>query len=407
MTATRSSAGALGGANFSVFWLAQTISRFGDPITLIALAAATYRLTASAFLTSVAVLVATLPQATVGFIGGAVADALGLRRAMVLCDVARAVLIAAIPLTFAFGLPLAVAFLLVFLAAVCASVFNPARVAIVPALVPAPRLAASNSLVYATDRTVEIIGALAAGALVATFGDGAFYVDALTFLLSAVLLARVQVVEPAPRRVSVGRVWADALDGLGFIRRNAPLYANTVISLVAQLSIPVFNGLLPVLIFRRFAGGDAMLGARDFGIAEAALAAGAVLMGVAYARISARPKGRLLIAGWAAYGALLMLVAAAPSLPVLIGVLVLAGVANVLFYVPNVTISQQITPPELRGRVFGARISLLSLSWLPVVIVSGALADVIPAEALIGAAGAFTLLVALVALRIPIVRDIA
>ncbi len=74
---------ALRSPNFGLFWLAQTISRFGDPITLIALAAASFRLTGSAFYTSLAVVVATVPQATFGFFGGAIADALGHRRAMV------------------------------------------------------------------------------------------------------------------------------------------------------------------------------------------------------------------------------------------------------------------------------------------------------------------------------------
>jgi hypothetical protein len=44
--------------------------------------------------------------------------------------------------------------------------------------------------VYASDRAVEIGGALAGGALIVAVGDGAFYVDAVTFALSAVLLAR-------------------------------------------------------------------------------------------------------------------------------------------------------------------------------------------------------------------------
>ena len=85
----------------------------------------------------------------------------------------------------------------------------------------------------------------------------------------------------------------------------------------------------------------------------------------------------------------------------------IVGIMNVLFFVPNLTISQELTPPLMRGRVFGARISLLSLSWLPIVLFAGGLADLMDASLLIGAAGAFTILVALVAARISAVRDVS
>ncbi|MBA3377048.1 MAG: MFS transporter, partial [Actinobacteria bacterium] len=296
-------------------------------------------------------------------------------------------------------------------AALCASVFNPARVAIVPSLVPPHRLASSNSLVYASDRVVEILGAVAGGMLVASVGDAAFFVDAMTFAVSGVLLAFVQpsAAESAARLPFQPRqLLANAVDGVRFLVRHELLFANTTVSLLAQLSVGVSNGLLPVLIFRRFAGGDSEIGAQQFGVAEAAIAVGAVGMGLVYARIARRkPKGRLLISGWLGYGAALIGVAAAPTFELLLAVLVIVGIMNVLFFVPNLTISQELTPPLMRGRVFGARISLLSLSWLPIVLFAGGLADLMDASLLIGAAGAFTILVALVAARISAVRDVS
>ena len=74
---------------------------------------------------------------------------------------------------------------------------------------------------------MEIGGALAGGALVATIGEGAFYVDALTFALSAVLLARVVLRERA-RPVTWSKVLSDARDGLRFLRRSSVLWSNTL-----------------------------------------------------------------------------------------------------------------------------------------------------------------------------------
>jgi MFS family permease len=392
--------------NFALFWLAQVISRFGDPITLIALTFVTYRETQSALLTALAVVITSIPYALFALFGGAIADALGARRAMLWCDVLRVFLIGAVPLLLAAGAPLAVAFFLVFLSGICGAIFNPARVAIVPALLTPERLPAGNSLVYGSDRAVEIGGALAAGVLVATFGEGAFYADALTFALAALLLSRIVITETS-RPLTLRRVWQDGMEGLRFIRNTAVVWANTVFSLAAQMALPVVNGLTPVLIIRRFAGGDATAGAALFGGAEAALAFGAVLASAFFPRYAARlPKGRLLIAGFATWGTIAGLIAFAPNFTIALGLFGLLGAANVLFFVPTVTILQEATPSDIRARVFGARIALTNLSWLPLVLVSGVLGDAIGVDVLIALAGLVTVATAAVAWFVPAVRDL-
>jgi MFS family permease len=169
----------------------------------------------------------------------------------------------------------------------------------------------------------------------------------------------------------------------------------------------VVASLAPSLIFQRFAGGNAELSASQFGIAEGAIAAGAVGSGLLIAPAVARiPKGRLLLAGFAIYGVVLVALALAPTFEIAVVLFALGGVVNVLFYVSNVTISQELTPPDLRARVFGSRIALLNLSWLPVIVASGALADLVSVPLLIAVAGAVTLVCAVVGAFIPIVRDV-
>jgi len=395
-------------SNFRLFWLAQAISRFGDPITVIALATITYKRTNSALFTALAVVIATVPTAIFGFFAGAIGDALGHRRAMWLADVSRVVLIGAIPMLLANGAPLVVAYVLVFGAALAAAVFNPARIAIIPQLVPLERLGAANAAISATDRTVEILGAVAAGFLVATVEENALYLDALTFAVSAALLAVVRADRVVSGRISAQRVVRDAGDGLRFLMKSPVLRVNTLFSLAAQLALPVANGLTPVYLVRRFADGNADFGAALFGVAEAALAAGAVGAGLTLPEYLPRfRKGQMLIAGFGAYGALLILLGLAPSLLPALVIFFLMGAANVVFVVPNITISQEVTPPELRARVFGARIALLNLSWLPIIVLSGALADRFDAGLLIGLAGGVTLATTVIAaLFIPAVSNV-
>lgn len=386
--------------DFRIFWLAQAVSRFGDPVTLIALVAVTYQRTQSALLTALAVVIATVPTAIFGFFAGVVGDALGNRRAMLLSDVARVFLIGAVPIFLSLDVPLVVAYACVFCAAIFSAIFNPARIAIIPQLVAPADLASANATVAATDRTVEILGALAAGFLVATVGSAAFFFDAATFAISAVLLTTLRIRAAEVSLFRLSRLFADAAEGMRFLFMEPILRTNTIFSLAAQLALPVANGLTPVYLVRRFANGDPEFGAALFGVAEAALAAGAVAAGLTLPEyMKDFRKGQLLVAGFASYGFLLVLLGVAPSLLPAMVIFFLMGVANVIFVVPNITISQEVTPPELRARVFGARIALLNLSWLPIIVISGVLADRVDSGLLIAIAGLTTLGAALFAAR--------
>jgi MFS family permease len=394
-------------SSLGLFWAAQAVSRFGDPITLIALTIVTYRQTQSALYTALAVVIATLPTAAFGFVGGAIADALGPRRAMVMCDVARACLIAVVPILLETGAPLVAVYGCVLLAGVFGAIFNPARIAIIPQLVPPERWGEANARIGATDRTVEILGALAAGFLVAWFGAGAFYIDALSFAVSALMILRIRIAPPPPAGISVVSILRDTGAGLRVLVDSSVLRANTIFSLAAQLALPVVNGLTPVLLIRRFANGNADLGATLFGAAEASWAAGAIIAGMTLPDYLERGgKGRLLIGGFATFGVLLILLGFAPSLLPALVLFFCLGAANIVFLVPNITISQEATPPELRARVAGARLALLNITWLPMFAISGALADYVDAGVLIAIAGAMTLTTAVIGAFAPTVRDV-
>ena len=95
-----------------------------------------------------------------------------------------------------------------------------------------------------------------------------------------------------------------------------------------------------------------------------------------------------------------------PSLLPALVIFFAMGIANVLFLVPNITISQEVTPPELRARVAGARIALLNLTWLPFIAMSGALADQVDAGILISSAGIVTLGVAVAGARFASIREV-
>lgn len=392
----------LSGRNFTLFWLSQAISSFGDQLTVIALAALVWQLTHSSLFTALGVIVMTIPHAVFGFFAGPIADGVGRKRTLVACDVIRAIAVGAIPVVIWLQLPLAIVFLLVLIATFCAALFMPTKLALLPDLVPDGSLAAGNSFVQVSDRTIEIAGKALAGVLFLALGANIFFIDALTFVISALLLMRIALDDRPSGLVSFRSVLADAGTGLRVIGENAVLSANLFFSLLAQMSLAVVNTLTPVFLFREFAAG-----ADAFGLAEAALAAGFVLFSLVMPGLIGRGrKGLLVIGGFALYGAVLIGLSLAPRLEIAFVLFFLAGVANTIFLIPNITIYQEHTPHDVRGRVFSTRYALLNLVWLPVMVVSGALAETISTGVLIGVAGAFTLLVALGGYFVRSVRDV-
>ena len=232
---------------------------------------------------------------------------------MIWSDVIRATLLALIPMTLALNFPLAVPFAIVLVAGLCAAVFNPARIALIPTLLDDEHLDRGNSLISGSDRTVEIAGGIAGGLLVAVIGVSAFYVDAITFALSAMLLSRVMVTEVS-RGVTWPRLLSDTREGIILLRRSRVLWTNTVFSLAAQFSTPILNGLTPAFLIQRFAGNDAAVGAAQFGISEGAIALGAVVSSAVLPRYTGGIRnGKLLVLGFASEGLAIVLLAFAPE----------------------------------------------------------------------------------------------
>lgn len=389
--------------NFGALWLGQIVSGFGDRITIVALADLTWRLTHSGLYTALAVILATVPYAVFGFFMGPIVDALGPRRVMFLCDLVRAVAVGIIPVLVELDLPLAVVYALVVVTSVCASAFSPARVALVPDLVPGARLGQANSLLIISDRAIEIVGFAAAGLLVAVVGTRAFYVDAATFAFSALMLRRIALGrEGTGQALSAGFVLRDAGTGLRVIRSSTVLLLNMVFSFLAQMGLAVVTVLTPVFVFRELGGG-----ADAFGAVEAAIAAGFLVAGPAVPALMRRVrKGTLVAAGFTAFGFLVVALGQVQSIEAAIVVFVLYGAANVVFFVPNMTIYQERVPAAVRSRVFTTRLALLNLTWLPVMLASGVLSEVTTVRFLITSAGLFTVLAAIAAVLAPSFRDV-
>jgi MFS family permease len=240
-------------ADFRRLWLAQSISDFGDGLTLLTLMLLVNQLTGSTLALAAVAIALAIPPLTIGLVAGTYVDRWDRRRIMLVSDSLRAIVV----LGFVFIDDAALMPLILVLAFVQASIgtfFTPARGALVPRVVPASGLLAANSITQATRVIAGVIGSAAAGIIVGVYGVTwpAFALDSLTFLASVAIVYGVsrELGRPSQaERVSAGGTRAAMTEGLRIVGRSRALSTTLLALAVSMLGLGAVNVLfLPLLV---------------------------------------------------------------------------------------------------------------------------------------------------------------
>ena len=180
--------------DFRLLFVAQGVSMLGDRMVVVALAFAVIHLGGSPSDVGLVLAAGWAPLVLTVLFGGVVADRTSRRALMLSADVVRVAsqgVMAALVISGD-----AEIWMLAALAGVTGAAtgcFNPASTGLLPELVPEEELQPANALRTTAFSGSEILGPAIAGALVATAGAGwAIAVDAATFAISAVCLARLR-----------------------------------------------------------------------------------------------------------------------------------------------------------------------------------------------------------------------
>lgn len=262
---------------------AQVVSSLGSQMTFLALPWFVLRTTGSPTRMSIVLAAELLPIAVLGIPSGSVIAKLGARRTMLLADLARAPLIASIPLLHELGL-LSFPLLLVIVALVgvfIAPYFASQRL-ILPELVGDEEhvVAQANAVVEGAQRATSLLGPAAAGLLIAAFSAPVvLYVDAVTFVCSFALLALFVPARPPLPQSDDGR---GVLAGIRFVLRDRLLRVLGGTALVANGLGQMLSAGLTVLAYEEYSS------SKVAGAFFAAFGAGAVLGSVAAVRIVGR-----------------------------------------------------------------------------------------------------------------------
>lgn len=199
---------------FQRLWLGLSISYFGDQFTIIALLWFVLQLTGSGAAVGLVILCFDLPGVVTGAILGRLLDRYQPRLLMGIDNLARAVLIAAIPTLYALRW---LRVWHVFALALLAGVLSPATTAgvraFVPHLVEDASLHRANTLTATSLQFSYLAGPLAAGFTVTKLGGPwALFIDAASFLLMGLLVLTLPTIAREPRAAQ----HAAGNGGLGF-----------------------------------------------------------------------------------------------------------------------------------------------------------------------------------------------
>jgi MFS family permease len=326
----------------------------------VALTVLVYQRTASPLLSAMTFALGHLPWLLGGPFLSALADRLPRHRVLIAADVTRAALLGlmAIP-----GTPLWVLLALLFLVSLCAPPFESARSALMADVLDGDRYAVATSLTNISLQLAQVVGFLAAGALVAALSpSAALLIDGVTFLVSAAWLTRGLQRRPAPA-AEAGEgprsLWQDTGDGLRLIGRSPRLLAIMGVLWVATLFATASEGVAAPLVDE--------LGSRStaIGVLLAANPLGVTIGGLVLARLIAPDRRERLVVPLVVLSLAPILAAGLVALTAEPGAATFALVIVLLFVsglgtswlIPlNVSFVQAV-PSAYRGRAFGVAVS--------------------------------------------------
>src|SRR5262245_3862003 len=178
--------------NFTLLWIAQLISVAGSALTALAASILVYRLTGSALSVGLMLMATALPSLLVGLIAGVFVDRGDRKRIMIAADLIRAGLVLVIPFVLPFGIGWL--YILVALSSAVAQFFEPAQASVLPETAPDEELAAANSMMTISSIGSTTVGFAAAGLIASLYAiEWAFYIDAFTFVLSALCIMLMHI----------------------------------------------------------------------------------------------------------------------------------------------------------------------------------------------------------------------
>jgi len=353
-------------ADFRFLWSGQVVSLFGDWFNLIASATLVSVLTHSGTAVGALFIIRMLAPFVVSPVAGVVADRYDRRKVLIAADLARGVVV----LGFLLVRDARHVWLLYGLTALqlgISGLFFPARNAILPNIVSRKDLGVANALSSVSWSVMLALGTALGGFVAGAMGVyTAFLIDAMSFLISAVLIAGIRH-RPNPQTIQKGwRIdiaFRQYAEGLQYLRKHLGILAivmnKAAITLTTSGALQVIQVALAERVFSIGKGGGVGLG-----VMFAVVGVGTGVGPIVARRFTGDREPSLRIAIGLAFfmtAAGVAIAASLSSFPRLLVGLFLRGVGGGIVWVFSTQLMMQCVPNEIQGRVFATEFALFTL----------------------------------------------
>ena len=376
---------------FKALWFGQSVSQLGSQVSVVVLPLiAAVTLHASPFEVGLLAALETAPYLLVSLPAGVVADREDRRMLLILTDLARALMLLTIPLGFALNmLSLPVLFLVAVVNGTLSVFFDVAYQSYLPRLVPPERLVEGNQRLELSNATAHVAGPALAGVVLGAVGASlAVMMDAVSFILSALVVARApRGARPQARPKMPSTLSASLSEGIRLVLADRNLRDLAGSTGTFNLASSAIFAVFVVFATRDLGVHPAAFGLL-FGLANVGFIVGAALVGGVSRALGTGPT-LFLAAALGTVATIMMPLAAGPlAVAILFGGRFAGAAAAAAFNVNAYSIRQARTPDALQGRV-NATFKLLDWGTLPIgALLGGSIATVFGLRAaLVVAAG--------------------
>ncbi len=376
-----------GNRNFRRLWLAQIVSEIGDWFYTLSIYTLLLQLTGHASSVALALVLQVLPQTFVGPTAGVVNDRLRRKHVMIAADLVRVVVVLAMLLVRSPAMVWLV-YPLLLAETIMAAFFEPARNSVIPNIAAKGEVLIANTLSSATWSVNLLIGASVGGVVAAFFGrDAVFALNALSFLLSAILIGGMHFAEPhaesaPPLRPRDLVDFSPVLEGVRYIRNHRTLLP-AVFAKAGELMIGPSWVIFTVMGAHEFAvhwhNVDAARGAMlGMSILLGGRGLGALVGPLIAARWAARSDSKLqlgIFLGYLTIAAGYGILGSTRTVWTASACAMLAHAGGSTVWVFSTTLLQLHTDDRFRGRVFSADLGFSMLTIAAGAYLCGRLLD--------------------------------
>ena len=343
--------------DFLWLWSSQTVSQFGSQVSALALPlVAIVILRESAFEVAMLGMVEFLPFLLFALPAGVWVDRLRRRPILIVSDIVRALALASVPVAYWLdGLTIWQLYAVGFVVGVGTVFFDVAYQSFLPTVVARDELSEGNSKLEVSRSAAQIGGPGLAGVLIGVLtAPVAVLADAISFVVSGLLVGRIRSVEREPTREERRSLLSELWEGLRYV-----LTHEYVRGMAA--SVAIFNffgnvgGAILLVYLVRDLGMSATTIGLVFGLGNLGFLAGAFVAKRVETRLGV---GRTIVGSMALspFGLLLVpLATRETAAPLLVASGAIVGFAVVLYNVSAISLMQAITPDRLLGRMNASR----------------------------------------------------